>query len=171
MLKRIIMLIILVIVFSGCNLKDTDIRLTKNEYRKATDLILETLIDALENDDKQSIKNLFAVNVQEKSQSLDIQIDEMIEYFDGDVISYDKVSINAEGKSVDDGVITYYRIGNARTGKVITSESTYIISFSTIIIDEDNKDNEGVWRIWIGKDKEDYMIVGISDMPLAWSEF
>ena len=54
--------------------------------------------------------------------------------------------------------------------KNIASETIHTISFSAIIIDEDNKDNEGVWRIWIGKDKEDYMIVGISDMPLAWGE-
>ena len=159
MLKKTIMLIISVIFLGGCNLKDTDIRLSKNEHRKDANFILATLID--------SIKNLFAVNVQDKSEDLDAQIDELIEYFNGDVISYDKVSINAEGKSIDDGVITYYRIGNARTGKVITNEATYIISFSAIIIDKDNKDNEGIWRIWIGKDKKDYMIVGISDMPLT----
>ena len=39
--------------------------------------------------------------------------------------------------------------------------------FSAIIIDKDNKDNEGIWRIWIGKDEEDYMIVGISAMHLT----
>ena len=161
------MLIIAAIVFGGCNLKDTDISFTKNEHREAANFILSTLIDALENDDKHSIKNLFAVNVQDKSEDLDAQIDELIEYFNGDVISYDKVSINAEGKSIDDGVMTYYRIGNARTGKVITNEATYIISFSAIIIDKDNKDNEGIWRIWIGKDEEDYMIVGISAMHLT----
>lgn len=167
MLKKTIMLIISVIFLGGCSLKDTDIRLSKNEHRKDANFILATLIDALENDDKHSVKNLFAVNVQDKSEDLDAQIDELIEYFNGDVISYDKVSINAEGKSIDDGVITYYRIGNARTGKVITNEATYIISFSAIIIDKDNKDNEGIWRIWIGKDEKDYMIVGISDMPLT----
>ena len=166
-MKKIIVLIISAIVFCGCNLKDTDIRFTKNEHRKDANFILATLIDALENDDKYSIKNLFSVNVQDKSEDLDAQIDELIEYFNGDVISYDKVSINAEGKSINDGVMTYYRIGNARTGKVITNEATYIISFSAIIIDKDNKDNEGIWRIWIGKDEKDYMIVGISDMPLT----
>ena len=151
------------VFLNSCTFENNTHTYPKQEANK----ILDTLLIALENDDKQSLKNLFAFNVQEQSENLDTQIDEIINYFNGDVISYDKLSINAEGESIDDGVITYYRIGNARTGKVITNEATYIISFSAIIIDEDNKDNEGIWRIWIGKDEKDYMIVGISDMPLT----
>lgn len=159
----VILILSCCVFFNSCSFGSNNTNSPKHEANK----ILDNLLIALENDDKKSIKNLFAFNVQEKSEDLDAQIDELIEYFNGDVISYDKISINAEGKSIDDGVMTYYRIGNARTGKVITNEATYIISFSSIIIDEDNKDNEGIWRIWIGKDDEDYMIVGISDMPLT----
>jgi hypothetical protein len=32
---------------------------------------------------------------------------------------------------------------------------------------DDKKENEGIWRIWIGTSEDDYLIVGISDMPLS----
>ena len=48
----------------------------------------------------------------------------------------------------------------------IMGKDTYIISFSAIFVD-DEQENEGIWRIWLGKNDDDYMIVGISDMPLS----
>jgi aryl-alcohol dehydrogenase-like predicted oxidoreductase len=108
---------------------------------------------------------LFAIEVQQNAESLDEQIEDLITYFDGDVISYDTAKVYGEGKVVNDGVITYYRVGNARSENVVTTKETYKISFSEILVDADKKSNEGIWRIWIGKSEEDYMIIGISDMP------
>lgn len=90
----------------------------------------------------------------------------MVDYFDGDVISYEKIRVLAEGEQVENGEIVYSRVGNARCDSVVTSKDTYIISFSAIFVD-DEQENEGIWRIWLGKNDDDYMIVGISDMPLS----
>lgn len=151
---------------SGCN---------SNHINKTTEAnnIIDSLIIALENNDETAIKNLFALEVQNhpeklynKSEDLDTQIKKMIDYFEGDVISYEKARVLAEGEQVENGEIVYSRIGNARCDNVVTSKDKYIISFSAILVDNE-QENEGIWRIWIGKNDDDYMIVGISDMPLS----
>lgn len=38
-----------------------------------------------------------------------------------------------------------------------------MLSFSATLIDEENESNEGIWRIWLGKSEEDYMILGIKN--------
>lgn len=115
-----------------------------------------------------TIKSIFAVEVQNSlNEELDIQIEEMVEYFDGDLVSYDKIRTVSGGDSVRDGVIKYSRISNALCGKIETEITTYSLSFSDIIVDSSNEQNEGIWRIWIGKSDTDYMIIGLSDMPLA----
>ena len=88
----------------------------------------------------------------------------MLNYFKGNVISYDIVGAVGGRESFREGKLVHSRITVAKSEKVITSESTYTISFSTILID-DNKANEGLWRIWIGKSDEDYMIIGNSHLP------
>jgi hypothetical protein len=159
-LKKVFLFLILLLTFTGCSSESGYI----NSYKEVNS-IFTSLIAALENKDKQTIKELFAIEVQQNAESLDEQIEDLITYFDGDVISYDTAKVYGEGKVVNDGVITYYRVGNARSENVVTTKETYKISFSEILVDADKKSNEGIWRIWIGKSEEDYMIIGISDMP------
>ena len=152
--------------FTSCN---------SNHINQTTEAnnIIDSLIIALENNDETAIKDLFALEVQNhpeklynKSEDFDTQIKKMIDYFEGDVISYEKASVLAEGEQVENGEIVYLRIGNARCDNLVTSKDTYIISFSAILVD-DEQENEGIWRIWLGKNDNDYMIVGISEMPLS----
>ena len=146
-----------------------------NHIDKTTEVnnIIDSLITALENNDETAIKNLFALEVKDhpeklynKSDDLDTQIKNMTDYFDGNVISHEKASVLAEGEQIENGEIVYLRIGNARCDNIVTSKDTYIISFSAILVD-DEQENEGLWRIWLGKNDNDYMIVGISEMPLS----
>lgn len=65
-----------------------------------------------------------------------------------------------------EGELVYSGIDNAKSENVVTTEDTYTISFSAVLVD-DKEANQGVWRIWLGKNKEDYMILGISEMPLS----
>lgn len=168
MKKIFILLSILInlLAFTSCNSNNIN---PKSEVNN----MLDSLIIALENNDETAIKNLFALEVQNhseklynKSEDFDSQIKKMVDYFDGDVISYEKIRVLAEGEQVENGEIVYSRVGNARCDSVVTSKDTYIISFSAIFVD-DEQENEGIWRIWLGKNDDDYMIVGISDMPLS----
>ena len=89
-MKRIIaictMIAITLCLFSGCTSKN------HINQKKEANLILDELIVALEADDTATIKSIFAVEVQNSlNEELDIQIEEMVEYFDGDLVSYDKI--------------------------------------------------------------------------------
>lgn len=168
-MKKIFILLSILInffVFTSCNSNNINLESEVNN-------LLDSLIIALENNDEIAIKNLFALDVQNhpenlynKSEDFDSQIKKMVDYFYGDVISYEKIRILAEGKQVENGKIVYSRVGNARCNSVVTSKDTYIISFSAILVDDDQK-NKGIWRIWLGKNDDDYMIVGTSNMPLS----
>jgi len=151
-LKCFVVIISFLLILTGCGVK-------ADSQEKQANLILDELIVALENEDASAIKEMFAEDVQ-NSIDLDTQIEEMLEYFDGKVISYEKIGTVAGGESYDDGVLTYSRVGNALSNKVTTGVSTYSISFSAILVDEKNKSREGMWRIWIGKNDDDYLIIG-----------
>ena len=165
MTKRVICCVIIVtmlgLLFGGCNNEK------KINQQKEANLILGNLITALENDDNEAIKNMFSTEVYELlGDELDSQIEEMTEYFEGDVISYDKVGGVSGGDSVKDGKLEFSRISNAHCSKIETDRYIYRLSFSDVIVDNSNKQNEGIWRIWIGKSDDDYIIVGISELPV-----
>ena len=158
--KLSIILILFIFVLSGCVKNE-------NSQKSQANAILDEMIIALEDNDTQTIKSMFSTKVQETlGDELDEQIEEMTKYFEGDVVSYEKIRTVSGGESIDKGVLTYSSIGNAKSKKVMTDKDQYTISFSAILID-DKKENEGIWRIWIGTSEDDYLIVGISDMPLS----
>lgn len=180
MKKIFILLTILIVffVFTSCdsnNINPVFTSCDSNNISSKTEVnnLLDSLITALENNDEAALKNLFALDVQDhpenlynNSEDLDSQIKKMVDYFAGDVISYEKIKTIAEGEEVRNGKTVYLGVGNAHCDSIVTSEDTYIISFSAILVD-DKPENKGIWRIWLGKNDDDHMIVGISDMPLS----
>lgn len=168
-MKRLIpLLIITVILYSGCASRCTwDGKLKFVNQEQEANLILDNIIEALENGDSQALKEIFASKVQEElGGKLEDQIEQAIEYFEGEAVSYDAVGTVSGGESMREGKLVYSGIDNARSENVVTTEDTYTISFSAVLVD-DKEANQGVWRIWLGKNKEDYMILGISEMPLS----
>lgn len=156
-----------IVILTGCDSRVYwDGKLKSIDQAQEANMILEDIINALENDDTEALKNVFAIEVQTGTSDLDAQIEEAIEYFEGEVVSYDSVGTPSGGESMREGELVYSGIDNAKSKNVVTTEDTYTISFSAILVD-DIETNQGVWRIWLGKNKEDYMILGISEMPLS----
>ena len=162
MKKFVIILILIVSVFNltGCNI---DFLSEQSEKIDSVNDIFDQLFECLENDDVDAIKEMFAPKLRNKS--LNKQIEEMCSYFDGEVSSHFGLNTPSESKSVREGKIVRKKITNARYRHVETNKDVYKISFSAITIDENDSNNVGLWRIWIGKSDEDYMIIGNSDMP------
>ena len=160
-IKMCTMIAITLCIFSGCTNKNYI------NQKKEANLILDKLIISLENDDKEAIKGMFSAEVQGTlGEKLDNQIEEMLKYFDGNVLSYDKIGTVAGGDSIRDGKLAFSRISNAHCGKIETETNTYRLSFSDVLVDNSQKQNEGIWRIWIGKSDDDYLIIGVSEMPI-----
>lgn len=162
MKKFVIILILIVSVFNltGCNI---DFLSEQSEKIDSVNDIFDQLFECLENDDVDAIKEMFAPKV--RNESLNMQIEQMCSYFEGEVSSHFGLNTPSESKSVREGKIVRKKITNARYRHVETNKDIYKISFSAITIDENDSNNVGLWRIWIGKSDEDYMIIGNSDMP------
>ncbi len=154
------MIIISSLLLSGC--KNGDSYSQSNEANE----ILVMIIDALENDDSETLKELFALDLLTQSNTIDKEIQTAFDYFDGNIVSYKYVSNPAGEESYRDGKLTYSCIGNALSKSVVTDTGVYKISFSAVLINEEKKTQEGVWRIWIGKEDEDGVVIGSDDYDL-----
>lgn len=152
-------IIALCLLFTGCSESFLNEKHFYSQEREAN-FILDKLLVALEKRDKYEIKNLFSENLISDSITLDYEIIEMIDYFEGSIKSYKKIGTVAGEVEYRNGDLYLSDIGNALCEEIITDKYTYMISFSAVLINENDKESEGIWRIWIGKNENDYLIVG-----------
>lgn len=153
MKKLMCMTMIFTICLSSCSIPQK----LKTQSMYAND-ILNDLIVAMESDDSESIKMMFSENVR-NSPELEEQIQEMLDYFEGKVEEFDEIKDCSGDEARRNGEIEYSHITNAQCDKIATDKYTYMLSFAYYIVDE-NKNDEGMHRIWIGKSEDDYLIVG-----------
>lgn len=153
-----------IIVLSGCTSScQWEDGLFFNDV-KESNLLLDQVVNALENHDEDALKALFATEVQNNKQiDLDSQLEGAIEYFKGEVTSYENIRTVGGESSWREGKLVYCYVSGAVCESIVTSEDTYMLSFSATLIDEENESNEGIRRIWLGKNEEDYMILGIKN--------
>ena len=154
--KRILLFLVFAMVtlfFCGCGIKVVS-------QQKQANIILNELIVALENEDAEAIKSMLAADLTVSSESIDDEIQDALELFDGKVISYDKLETVSGGESFDNGALTYSRISNGHTEKIVTDTDTYKMSFSAILINKKKKTQEGLWQICIENSNGNYVIIG-----------
>ena len=150
------------VFFNSCSFESNNNTSPKHEANK----ILDNLLIALENKDEEAIKNLMAPKLASNSETLNTEIQNAFDFFEGKIISYKNIETISDGEKYDNGKLIYLRIGNAITNEIITDTNTYRISFSAVLINEKNTDQEGVWRIWIGNDDEESVVIGSDDYDL-----
>ena len=72
-MKRIVLALSLIIVFlTSCSGKNMGIFMDNNGKSNKT---IESIANALENNDKEQLKSLFSENAQKKADNIDAQID------------------------------------------------------------------------------------------------
>ena len=155
-MKKLTAIILAAVVLCSCVLSScgSDFK-TQSMY--AND-ILKELITAIENDDNEAVEKMFSENAR-RSSELEDQVQEMLDYFEGEVIEYDKIKDCSGDEARSGGETEYSHITNASCEKIVTDKCTYSLSFAYYLVDA-NKSEEGMHRIWIGKSDDDYMIVG-----------
>ncbi len=169
--KQIIVILALIccFFFYGCNASNPFVFESNsnnvNQKQKLNE-IFDTLLIALESKDEKTIKNLMAPELANTSETLTTEIQCAFEFFEGNVISCENIKNVSEGEKYDNGKLIYLRIGNARIPEIITDTNTYKISFSAVLINAKNPDQEGVWRVWIGKDNGESIVIGSDDYDL-----
>lgn len=162
-MKYFSLFLTIIILFSGCI---SSCQQTEGFFSdvKEANILLDQVVEALKNHDKLALKALFTVEIQENEQiNLDSQLEAALEYFEGEVLSYENIRTVGGENSWRDGKIVYCYVSGAVCENIKTSKNTYMLSFSATLIDEENESNKGIWRIWLGKDNNDYMILGKRD--------
>ncbi len=139
--------------------------LSYNPRAEANDM-LEDLLVALENNDNEAIKAMFAWDLITSNGKIDEEIQNAVDFFDGKVVSYDYVGTPASGEKYRDGEIAYARIGSAVSESIVTDVDTYRISFSAVIINKKKSTQEGIWRIWIRNSDDVRIQIGSDDYDL-----
>ena len=129
---------------------------------------VKEIIGYLESNDAEGLKSLFCEKIQ-SSKDLDEQIQAALDFFEGEMISYDSKGILVNsGKASGYGNgrrYSYYHISPRVKYIQTTAEKVYEIGFNADIINVDQPDRIGISELRI-KDEDDNKCV-IGDFYLA----
>lgn len=111
----------------------------------------KTLINYMENNDKESIKNMFAPNIIEQVDTLDEQIEDLCEYWQGNFVSLSAGGVGGTGLreygTIIDIVYSSYEIK--------TTENNYLIATYWYRRDNTDENNVGIWYLWVDSYADD----------------
>lgn len=147
--KRYFISILLIIALNICGCgRMGSISFMNGGADKIADETLETLIDAIENEDKETIKKLFAEDALAQIEDIDSEIEEFIKFYEGTLENWDDLgTVACISSSGDEG---YYQHLEGFY-KIVTSEEKYRIIF---ILNQSapEKSHEGIYEIGIIKE-------------------
>lgn len=137
-LSTILLFAILAASLCGCILPKTNAEAAKDN--------LEKLISCLENNDHSGVKALFAPSRIRDIEGFDSDIDDLLYYFNGEFISHDFDNPPATFDDIDSGIKKKWFIISAN---ITTSEGEFFVSMYWCDLDTANKDNVGIWSLYI----------------------
>lgn len=176
-MKKIALLFILITMLSfscGCGAGNAKKFFLSETH--VVDYYTEIFLDAVEAQDVDQIKTLFAPNALTADDDFDESVDELFSYYEGQHESF------GEGKGTQSS--TQRSDGNARkeiegTYDISTDKDDYRIAIKYVYIDTATPDNVGIWCVYIIKHEDDpnqgYAYRGdLKDTPginigLSWS--
>ncbi|QUH29776.1 DUF5104 domain-containing protein [Vallitalea guaymasensis] len=148
-LKISFILIFNMLVLSSCSLVDIRLKMLNEVDDEAiANARLEEVIEALENQDKDTLKALFSKQALDESNDFDINMNQMFEFFQGEVDSWEKSSGPSASTSNNHGhktkqINSYYFVN--------TDKQKYFFLLHDNSVDTDNSDNVGLYLLLIVK--------------------
>lgn len=127
---------------------------------EAAELLAVQLIDNIENEDNNSIKEMFCQKSQE-SETLDEEIAELFNIITSDIDSYEDISCNS-GQTYSEGVLTRQQI-TVFIDEVKTSNDTYNIVFYVLNVNADDESLVGISEIDIYDSDTGFLCCKIGD--------
>lgn len=121
------------------------------DHREIAKTKFEELIYALEEGDHKRVDALFSNKAKKETESLPDDILKLIEYFDGEMISYNDWSGPSAKGSQESGK---RRIQLFSTFDVETTAGKYRFAMKYVSVDEDDPDNIGIWSVYIIEAKD-----------------
>jgi hypothetical protein len=120
---------------------------------------LEKILNGLDNQDKEEIKSLFSPNAINEVETLDEDIEKLLEFYKGKSIeckfsSGPSSAVRNQGIEIDEVNADYY---------VTTDMKEYVLRFTVYTVDTGDEDNCGLHMIYLIS-KED------ADKPFSWEQ-
>ena len=120
--------------------------------REESNARMEELLEALDSGDREAVKSIFSQQAIDKSEDFESNLDELMEIYQGEFVSYDDWgSVNTD-ESFGGGQrlkILY------STYDVTTTQEVYRIAVKDIVVHNNNEDNVGILSLYIIKYNED----------------
>ena len=151
MKKTFPLLIVIILLLTSCSFGGSDMRkdfFAMNDNKVANECF-EKIIEAIQNQDSTSLKSLFSDKALKEAQNMDETINELFNYFQGKMISYNDwggPGVNA-GMN-DDGTGRYWKKLNS-TYDVKTSKDEYRFAMEFISMDTADADNVGIRSLYV----------------------
>lgn len=114
--------------------------------------IIEQVFSAIEEEDEDALRALFAVNVVSADPEFDAKITELIEFVDGDLVSYDDWGGGGEEASFgEEGTRRYSNY----SFDVETTETSYRFAIRTCTVDSEDANNLGIHSLYVIRQEDD----------------
>ncbi len=150
-------LVLMITCLAGCSIAHKKSGTDRgNTYIDPVDAT-ETVLQAIRDQDVESIHKIFCPYIQENDQELDRKIEGMFEFIEGDIIDYDEPGQDL-GRSGSDRDKNHFKSQSAESMTVKTDRNAdYAITVSLIKEYENKSDHIGVTSIMVSnKDKMIY---------------
>lgn len=140
-------------LFTGCKTK-------KNSAGAIARKQAEIILECLKTGEKEELKALFCERVK-NTHNLDKEIQEAIDFIDGEIVEDGKwIGMSEGGKSVDEGAVVKLDIHPSIIDLKTDNQNTYSIFFDTYLVYNDKKENVGMTYIIISDEKDNQILIG-----------
>lgn len=147
----VIFLVALVMILTSCSYVKNYNR--EIDYYQVSDNTTRKIIEAINQKDYDCIKELFSVNTQNESDSIDKSFDLLLEYIDGDIINYSLPSEQGAShqKIAENGKIKVHTICPFWFE---TQSGRYLVGFKECVRDDFDPKNIGILSFYIINEKD-----------------
>ena len=148
MVCTIIISVLCSIILTSCNL----VTMVTGDYSGLANRNFNALITAMENKDKSVVKALFIDSAINSSENFENSLDELLEYYNGKMTSYDDVS--SGGEFVERNLFIGKRVFMSSHFVVETDGDKYHFDITECVFDSLNPGNVGIKSLYIINDKD-----------------
>lgn len=135
------MILIVIVTLYGCN--DPNYK-TPEEIGQMRN---ETIMEALKAKDKVKLKQGLAKALQSQV-NIDEEINNLINFIDGNIISYDDIGIASPGRGSSDEKGLIYEVYDGETENIVTDKGKrYELEYFMYYVNRNHKDYEGVFQV------------------------
>lgn len=135
-------------MLTSCNL----VTMVTGDYSGLANRNFNALITAMENKDKSAVKALFMDSTINSSENFEKSLDELLEYYNGKMTSYDDVS--SGGEFVERNLFIGKRVFMSSYFVVETDGDKYHFDITECVFDSLNPGNVGIKSLYIINDKD-----------------